>query len=394
MIDFLKYAEQINDELISIRRDIHEHPELGFEEKRTSNIIKEFLAKEKILYKSVAGTGVCAIIRGKQNTNNKTIALRADMDALPIQEKNKCIYKSKVAGKMHACGHDAHIAILLGTAKILNKYRNNLNGNVKLLFEPAEETLGGAKFMINEGVLENPKVSAIIGLHVTENLEIGCMKIKDGMVNAASNPFEIKIIGKGGHGANPSNTVDPIIIAANIIMSIQTIVSRELSLINPVVITVSSIHGGTASNVIPESVILKGIIRTISESDRNFVINRINTLVKTICIAFRADADVIIEEGYPSLYNNGEVTSFVRNIGQKMLGHNNVKTQEYPSMGVESFAYFAKESPSTFYFLGTGNKNKNTEQPAHSNLFDIDEDVILKGVIMQSTIAIEYLTRQ
>lgn len=393
MIDFLKDAEQINDELISIRRDIHQHPELGFEEKRTSKIIKEFLSKEKIQYESVADTGVCAIIRGRQNIENKTIALRADMDALPIEDKKTCIYKSKIANKMHACGHDAHIAILLGAAKILNKYKDEYSGNIKLFFEPAEETLGGSKFMINQGVLENPNVSAIVGLHVTENLKCGQIQIKDGMVNASSNPFQIKIIGKGAHGATPSKAVDPIIVASNIIMSIQTIVSRELTLNSPVVITVSSIHGGVASNVIPESVILKGIIRTLSSEDRKYVINRLSTIVKTICIAFRANADVIIEEGYPSLYNNKEITSFIKNIGIKILGDENVKVQEYPSMGVESFAYFAKERPSAFYFLGTGNKIKNTDKPAHGSLFDIDEDAILKGVLMQSTIAIEYLTR-
>ena len=392
MIDFLKEANDIKEELIAIRRDIHEHPELGFEVLRTSQIVKEFLTKEGILFYSFAKTGVCGLIKGEKKGENKTIALRADMDALPIQDKKKCLYSSKVQGKMHACGHDGHTAILLGAAKILNKYKKSFEGQVKLIFEPAEETTGGAPIMIKEGVLENPRVDMIVGLHVTEDLDVGKIKIKKGAANAASNPFIIKIKGSGGHGAHPQDTVDPIIVAANVVTALQTIVSREISPLAPAVITVGSINGGTAQNIIPDEVILSGVIRTITKEDRSYCTERIEKLVKGICTAFRAEAEVLIEDGYPCLYNENGAVDRVRESAEAILGKENVVEQENPSMGVESFAYFAKERPAAFYFLGTKNVAKNTDKPAHSSLFDIDEESLPLGVALQCDISYEYLT--
>lgn len=394
MTTFLDEANKIKDELIKIRRDLHEHPELGFEEKRTSDIIKRFLEKEGIPFTSVAKTGVCGIIRGESKGNNRVIGLRADMDGLPIDDKKQCPYKSKIPGKMHACGHDAHTTILLGAARILNNYKKSFSGTIKLFFEPAEETIGGAPFMIKEGVLENPKVDAILGLHVTEDLECGKIRIKRDVVNAASNPFRIKIIGRGGHGAAPSATIDPIVIASNVIMALQTIVSREISPVNPSVITVGSIHGGTAQNVIPEEVTLIGIIRTLTTEDRIYVKKRVKDIAEEICHSMRGRAEVDIEESYPCLYNNDEIVSLVKSVAGKVIGAENVVEQKYPSMGVESFAYFAMERKSAFYYLGTGNKIKNTDKSAHSNLFDIDEDAIPIGVALQCAIAYNYLTRE
>ena len=216
-MDFLYLAKSIENELVDMRRDIHENPELGFELFRTSQKIKDFLTKEGIEFYGVAQTGICAIIRGR---GEKTVALRADMDALPLQDKKTCDYSSKINGRMHACGHDAHTTILLGTAKILNGMKDELRGNVKLFFEPAEETTGGSPLMIKEGVLENPNVDAIIGLHVEEWLEAGTVGLKRGVAYAASNPFTIKIIGKGGHGASPHMTIDPVVIASNVIIAL------------------------------------------------------------------------------------------------------------------------------------------------------------------------------
>ena len=393
MITFLEEANRIKDELITIRRDLHEHPELGFEEKRTSEKIKEFLTKEGIPYVEVAKTGVCGIIKGEKKDNNRVIGLRADMDALPIQDKKVCSYSSKVPGKMHACGHDAHITILLGVARILNKNKRLFGGCVKLFFEPAEETVGGAPFMIKEGVLENPRVDAIVGLHVTEDLDYGKIRIKSDVVNAASNPYKIRIKGRGGHGAAPHTTIDPIVIASNVVMALQTIVSREIAPVNPSVITVGSINGGTAQNVIPEEVEITGIIRTLTKEDREYVVRRFKELVTGICRGMRGECDIYIEEGYPCLYNNATMVERVKYVGKELLGVENVVEQKHPSMGVESFAFFAMERTSAFYYLGTGNRTKGTDKAAHSNLFDIDEDAIPLGVAMQCGIAYDYLTR-
>ena len=395
-MNFKNEAISIKNELINIRRTLHQHPELGMEEYETSKFIKNFLKNEGIEYKEVAKTGICGIIRGTKEDNikdNKTIALRGDIDGLPIIDKKSCEYSSKVEGRMHACGHDGHTTILLGAAKILNNYKHLFSGNVKLLFEPAEETIGGARFMIEEGVLENPRVDCVCGLHVEENLESGTIMLKDGVVNAASNPFTIKIKGAGGHGAYPHTTVDPVVIASHIVLALQTIVSREINTANPAVITVGSIHGGTAQNIIPEEVVISGVIRTMNKEDRAFAKERLREIVEGICKSSRASADIDIEESYPNLYNDTNMVEIFKVGAEKVLGKENVLLQKYPKMGVESFAYFANERPAVFYFLGSGNKEKNIIYPAHSSLFDIDENCLPLGVAMQCQMAYEYLTR-
>lgn len=394
-MNFKNEAISIKDELISIRRKLHENPELGMEEYETSKLIKSFLIKEGIEFREVAKTGVCGIIRGtKEFTVEKTIALRGDIDGLPILDKKACDYSSKIEGKMHACGHDGHTTILLGAAKILNRNRHLFSGNIKLLFEPAEETIGGARFMINEGVLENPRVDCVCGLHVEETLECGTIMIKEGVVNAASDQFTIKITGAGGHGAYPHTTVDPIVITCHVVLALQTIVSREINTSNPAVITIGSIHGGTAQNIIPEEVTISGIIRTMSKEDRIFAKERLIEIVQGICKSSRATADINIEESYPNLYNNEDMVKLFKNGAEKILGKDNILVQKHPKMGVESFAYFANERPAVFYFLGSGNKEKDIIYPAHSSLFDIDEDCLPLGVAMQCQMAFEYLTRR
>lgn len=393
---FKNESIKIKDELINIRRTLHQYPELGMEEYETSKFIKNFLKNEGIEFKEVAKTGVCGIIRGTKESidnNKKTIALRGDIDGLPILDKKVCEYSSKIKGRMHACGHDGHTTILLGAAKILNKNKHLFSGNVKLLFEPAEETVGGARFMIQDGVLENPRVDCICGLHVEETLECGTIMLKDGVVNAASNPFTIKIKGSGGHGAYPHTTVDPIVIASHIILALQTIVSREINTANPAVITVGSIHGGTAQNIIPEEVVISGIIRTMSKEDRTFAKDRLREIVEGICKSSRATAEIDIEESYPNLYNDETMVKLFKSGAEKILGKENILLQKNPKMGVESFAYFANERPAVFYFLGSGNERKNIIYPAHSSLFDIDEDCLPLGVAMQCQMVFEYLTR-
>ncbi|AJA47618.1 thermostable carboxypeptidase 1 [Clostridium pasteurianum DSM 525 = ATCC 6013] len=388
-MNFLNEANKIKDQLIALRRDFHSHPELDYELFRTNEKIKNFLESEGIEYKIVAKTGICAIIKGAKA--GKTIGIRGDMDALPLQDEKKCEYASKTKGKMHACGHDVHTTILMGVAKLLNSMKSELNGNIKLFFEPAEETTGGAKIMIHEGVLENPKVDAVIGLHVEEAINVGEIGLKKGVVNAASNPFTIKIKGKGGHGARPNTTIDPVVISCNVVNALQTIISRELPPTSPGVITVGYIHGGTAQNIIPEEAEIGGIIRTMTTEHRVYVKKRLKEITEGIVSSMRGSCDIEIEESYPCLYNDDEILKVVNNSAEEVLGKEKVNILENPSMGVESFAYFSLERPSAFYYLGCRNEERGIVNPAHGSLFDVDEDCIPIGVAIQCTAAVKML---
>ena len=392
-MDLKNEVISIKDEIIKLRRNFHMNPELGFEEYETSKFIKEYLDKEGISYESYAKTGVCGIIRGDlEEKKDRVIGLRSDIDALPIEENNKCEYISTVKGKMHACGHDGHAAILLGVAKILNRNRELFGGTIKLIFEPAEETIGGARYMIEEGVLTDPNVDIMCGLHLDENINCGQVEVKFGAVNAASNPFKVEVMGVGGHGAYPSSAIDPIVISSNIINALQNIVSREVNPLNSAVITVGSIHGGTGANIIPEKVTLTGIIRTLNSEDRQLVTKRVDEIAKGIGLTLRGKVKIEIEESYPMLINDKNSVNKLRNAAIKVIGEENVLEQEYPHMGVESFAYFANEIPSVFYFLGCKNEEKGIIHPAHSSLFDIDEDALMIGVAIQCQMVLDYLT--
>ena len=393
MKNFNIEANHIKDELIEIRRTLHQYPELGFEETNTSKFIKDFLTKEGITFKEFAGTGVCGIIEGtKEGENKKVIGLRSDIDGLPMQDKKSCSYASKISGKMHACGHDGHTTILLGAAKLLNKNKDKFNGTIKLIFEPAEETTGGAKVMIEEGVLTNPNVDVMCGLHVEETLDAGMIMVRRGTVNAASNPFNITIKGSGGHGAYPDTAVDPIVMASHVVTSLQSIVSREIKPVNPAVVTIGSIHGGTAQNIIPNEVKLGGIIRTMTNEDREFAKLRLKEIVNGVCTTFRGSAEIEIEESYPCLYNDDDMVKILEESAKNIIGTENIKVQKNPKLGVESFAYFANKVPSVFYFLGIRNEEKGIIYPAHNSLFDIDEDALPIGVAIQCEVAMNYLT--
>lgn len=390
MINFKLEAAILKEEIIEVRRKLHSIPELGFQEFETSKFIKMFLKDNNIEFLEFAKTGICGIIKGNLQ-GDKVVALRSDMDALPIVEKNNLTYKSQNKGTMHACGHDAHMAILLITAKILNKNKENLKGIIKIIFEPAEETVGGAKVMIDQGVLENPKVDIMLGLHVDETVKSGQIMIKNNHVNASSNPFNLIIKGYGGHGAYPYLSVDPIIIASNIILTAQTIISREIPATASAVITFASIHAGSACNVIPNEVKLSGIIRTTS--DREFIKQRFITIIEGISAAMRGSCSIDIEDGYPSLINNSEVVNLVRVSAADIIRPENVLEQDKVKMGVESFAYFANEVPSAFYFLGTRNEQKGIVHPAHNEKFNIDEDALINGVAIQCLSVFNYLTK-
>lgn len=390
-MDFYKKAMEYKETLVNIRRDFHKEPELGFEEYKTSQKIKKYLDDMGIEYESVAKTGIKAVIKGN---GTKTIALRADMDALPIEEKSQHGYKSEIPGKMHACGHDAHMTILLGAAMILKSMEKELNGNVVLLFEPAEETVGGARFMVEEGVLENPYVDAVIGLHVDESLQCGTIGFKSGAAFAASNPFSVKIKGKSTHGAHPDMGIDPITISCNVINALQTMISRETSPTEPAVVTVGAIHGGTAENIIPDEVEIKGTMRTMSDQHRQYLKSRFKEIVEGVSASMRGSAEINMIDGYPSVHNDDSMLDFARKTAAGILDSNKIIDLKNPSMGVESFAYFSMERPSVYYFLGCGNKEKGINHPAHNSMFDIDEDCLTLGAALQALLAYSFLNNK
>ncbi|MGL4740139.1 MAG: M20 metallopeptidase family protein [Sarcina sp.] len=395
MINFINEALDIKEELLKVRRYLHRNPELGMNEFHTSEYIKELLEDIGIQYYTSFNTGIVATITGNLKSINKkrVIALRTDMDALPIEEENDILYKSQNIGVMHACGHDMHMAILIGAAKIINKYKNIFPGIVKLIFEPAEETVGGAKFMIKEGVLKNPNVDMIVGLHVEETLKCGTISIKSGAMNSASNPFKIKIVGIGGHGAYPHKTQDIIYISSILINLLQGIISREVDTTDPAIITVGKIQAGSAGNVIPKELILEGIIRTSSKESRMYITNKFKKICEYLSGLYEVEINLNLEEGYPVLINNDDATRMVINSASSLLKSENIIYKKNINLGVESFAYFSEQIPSAFYFLGAKPKNQDIIYPAHSSKFMLDEESLVIGSAMQAKIAIDYLTK-
>ncbi|NLY67106.1 MAG: amidohydrolase [Tissierellia bacterium] len=381
-MDIKKKVESISDEIISIRREFHKYPELSGKEYKTMERICKYLDLWGIEYKKgIAETGVVAIVRGRED--GKTIGLRADIDGLPIREENEIDYKSTNEGVMHACGHDAHIAILLGVAKIIKSMEEELKGNVKFFFQPAEETIGGAERMIKEGCLEEPYVDVVLGLHVSPNIDTGVVQLKYGKVNASSDTIIIVVKGKSAHGANPEIAVDPVVISANIIMALQTIVSRNISPQEATVFTVGSIHGGTKGNIIPEEVTMECILRTLDEDIRKYFKERIISIVEDISRAYGGYGQVIIEEGYPSLINNDEIVDSVVQVLEEVVGKENVKFFPHAALFAEDFAYFSQARKACYFSLGCRNEGKGILHPLHSSKFNIDEDCLKVGVEIQ-----------
>ncbi|AEF16764.1 MULTISPECIES: M20 metallopeptidase family protein [Thermoanaerobacterium] len=387
MNEILKEAIKIQEEIVDIRRKIHREPELGFEETKTSELIKKYLGSLGIETKTIAKTGVVGTIYGN---GQKTIAIRADIDALPIQEENDLPYASAVPGKMHACGHDVHTAIALGAAKLISKMKDKLDGNVKFIFQPAEETTGGAKPMLDAGVFDDPKVDAIIGLHVDPDLNVGQIGYTYGKAYASSDMFDINVIGKSSHGAEPHKSVDPIAISANIINMIQTVVSRESNPLEPLVITIGSIEGGYARNVIASKVRMSGIIRMLNEENRDKITKRVESIAKNTAEAMGGKAEFNRVEGYPCLINDSNMIDIMKRSAASIVGDSNV-ISVLPTLGVEDFAYYLKEVPGCFYKLGCGNKEKGIDKPIHNNMFDVDENCIPYGIAIHVLTAINYL---
>lgn len=395
LIDKIKsLSEKYFDEIVAIRRHIHQYPELSFQETETGLFISKKLTEFGIEHEHGWGeNGVVALIKGIA-PEKKTIALRADIDALPILEKNQVSYKSKNEGIMHACGHDVHSASLLGTAKILHELRNEINGTVKLIFQPGEEKLpGGASILIKEGVLENPTPSAIFGQHVHPPLESGKVGFCSGMYMASADELYLTIKGKGGHGALPHDCVDPILIASHIVTGMQQIVSRQTNPIIPAVLTFGKINStGGATNIIPNEVKLQGTFRTMNETWRAEAHFRMTKLAEGIAESMGGSCNFLIEKGYPFLENNPQLTNNARALAEEFLGKE--KVVDLPiRMTSEDFAYYSQQIPACFYRLGTGNTAKGISSPVHTDTFNVDENSLKTGMGLMAWLAMKELEK-
>ena len=380
-------AKDYSAEFISIREHLHAHPELSYQEFETSAYIQQKLAGWSIPFEVKATTGVVGLIEGK-NPSTKIIALRADMDALPIHEANEVAYKSTKPGLMHACGHDVHSTCLLGAAKILNETRDDWEGTVKLIFQPGEEkNPGGASYMIRDGVLENPAPQKIFALHVHPGLEVGEFSFRGGMVMASADEIYISIKSKGGHAAAPQHTADTILIASHLTISLQQIVSRNNDPFNPSVLSITSIQGGNTTNVIPSEVKLMGTFRAMNEEWRFKAHELIIKQTKELVAAMGAEATIHIDVGYPFVLNDEALCEQARKNAELFAGEQNVTETEL-RMGAEDFAYYSHKIPACFFRLGAGNKARGITSNVHTPTFNIDEAAIEQGVGMMAWLAV------
>lgn len=383
----LEKAKNYENKIIELRRVLHEHPEIAHKEYETQKILLEYLEPLGLEIKKIAGTGIVATIKG---IGEKTVALRADMDGLPIREENDIPFKSLNDGFMHACGHDNHMSMVYGAALVLNDMKDKINGNVKLLFQPAEEegTIGGAKPMIEEGALEN--VNYILGMHVWPELQEGILGLRSGPFFAAADTIIIEIIGKGGHGAKPNLAVDPIMVSSKVIDALHTISSREIDPLEPFVITIGSIKGGTAHNIIPEKVELLGTVRTMEKNTRNGMENRLRRIISGITSSFNAGYNLEYIYGYPILVNDPWVTDFMKNVALGIISENNV-VQAKQTMGGEDFAYYLEKVPGTFMVLGTYNEKLGYVHGVHTSRFNVNEKILHIGSTIFAEGAVQLL---
>ena len=376
LIDRIKQiARDIHPLVIARRRHLHAHPELSFQEKETSAYIKKQLSEMGIPWQPVADNGVVALIRGGK-LSDRVVALRADIDALPIHEQNAVEYRSTCTGVMHACGHDAHTASLLGTAHILQALREEFGGTVKLIFQPGEEKLpGGASLMIREGVLENPRPEGIIGQHCAPALEAGKIAVRPGKFMASMDELQVWVRGKGGHAAQPHQNIDPVVIAAHIIVALQQIVSRQANPTHPSVLSFGRVIADGAINVIPDEVHLEGTLRTMDEAWRAKAHELMVKMASGIAESMGGSCEFRIVKGYPYLLNNEALTSKIRRYAESYLGEDQVVEADL-WMAAEDFAYYTQATSGCFYLLGTGNSARGINSALHSPTFDIDESAL------------------
>jgi amidohydrolase len=376
-------AKQYAPDFIAIRHHLHAHPELSYQEFETSKFVQQQLSRIGIPYEVMAGTGVVGLLKGN-NADSRVIALRADMDALPIEEDNDVPYRSKNAGVMHACGHDVHTTVLLGAAKVLHELKDEWEGTVKLIFQPGEEkNPGGASLMIKEGVLKDPAPQAIFGLHVHPGLETGKLSFRGGMVMASADELYITIRGKGGHAAAPHLTVDTILVASHLVVALQQIISRNRNPLSPSVLSITSVQGGHTTNVIPSEVRLMGTFRAMDEEWRFRAHELIRKLATELVHSMGAEIDLHIDVGYPMVYNNEVLDRVARAEAREFMGADRVLETEV-RMGAEDFGYYTRQIPGCFYRLGVMNVEKGITAGVHTPRFNIDESAIEIGVGMMS----------
>lgn len=376
LLDKIKVlANQYTIDVITWRRHLHAHPELSYQEFETVKYVEAQLRSFGLTPKLVAGTGLLVEVQGK-NPTKKMVALRADMDALPIFEANNVSYKSTNPGVMHACGHDVHTSSLLGTVKILHELRDEFDGTIRFLFQPGEEkNPGGASYMIRDGALQSPQPASIIGQHVFPLLPAGKIGFREGMYMASADEIYLKVLGKGGHGAAPELTIDPIVIACNIIVSLQQIISRNASPKQPTVLTFGKIEGGATTNVIPMEVNIAGTFRAMNEEWREEGLRRIKKMAESLAEGMGGKCEVDISRGYPFLQNDPQVTRRIKAAATEYVGKDNVVDIDI-TLGAEDFAYYSQIIPASFYRLGTRNEAKGITSYVHTPTFDIDEDAL------------------
>jgi len=371
----------LQPQLVQWRRQLHQYPELGFQEQITATAIAEKLAAWGIPHQTgIAKTGIVATVEGRGS--GPVLAIRADMDALPVQEENDVPYRSRHAGKMHACGHDGHVAIALGTAKYLADRPQNFRGTVKFIFQPAEEGPGGAKPMIEAGVLKNPDVDAIVGLHLWNNLPLGILGVRSGALMAAVECFRCTVLGKGGHGALPHQTIDSVLVAAQIVTALQAIVARNVNPIDSAVVTVGTLEAGTALNVIADTARMSGTVRYFNPELEGFVRERIEATIAGICQSHSACYELDYWKLYPPTINDAGMADLVREIALAVVETPAGVAPECQTMGGEDMSYFLQEVPGCYFFLGTANPEKGLAYPHHHPRFDFDETALGMGVEM------------
>jgi amidohydrolase len=371
----------LQSQLIEWRRQLHQRPELGFKEQLTAELIAQKLTQWGINHQTgIAKTGIVATLEGQQP--GKVLAIRADMDALPIQEANEVPYRSQHDGIMHACGHDGHTAIALGTAYYLSQHRQDFQGTVKFIFQPAEEGPGGAKPMIEAGVLKNPDVNAIIGLHLWNNLPLGQIGVRSGALMAAVELFRCTILGRGGHGAMPHQTIDSVLVSAQIVSALQTIVARNVNPIDSAVVTVGELHAGTALNVIADTARMSGTVRYFNLELENLIGQRIEQIIAGICSSYGATYELDYWQLYPPTINDFQMAEFVRSIASDVVETPLGVVPECQTMGGEDMSFFLQEVPGCYFFVGSANPAKNLAYPHHHPRFDFDETALAIGVEM------------
>lgn len=386
----LQEALKLKPELIKIRRLIHSYPELGYQEIKTAKLISTTLKKlGLIVHNKVTKTGVVGILKG--NKLGKTVAVRSDMDALPIHEKSKKKYRSKIPGIMHACGHDGKIAVVLGAATLLAGLRTKLVGQVKFIFQPNEEGSGGAQAMISAGVLENPKVDCMFGIDISSYIDTGKIGVRYGITAANVQDFEILISGKGGHIARPHETTDTVLVASQIIEELQLIINRCVNPVNPAIISIGEIDGGTATNVFPNCIKLRGTIRTLNNSLHKMLIGKIKRLVKNVSQNYSVKCELRFLTSYPMLINDKNLNNLLVKVIKKMFGGKGLFTWPYASLGGEDLSLFFRHVPGIIFSIGVRNKKKGIISPEHSPFFDLDEDALPFGSAIVTGCVLEYL---